>query len=249
MKKDKKDLGFLLTGSLHQSGVTIYKRNDQLITRTATSDEKRSNTLPQFIQRQKMRHTMALWKMLKHCKPMFTERQTAYLNFASIANHLPVVYLKKGRMTEASFLMPGIPVSDGTLPTVNQAFGALNGVPALVTDLKEARFNYNEQWWLYTAVQTDDGIPHVRFSKREVSHAELVVVDGHLGLVGKEFGDEDKGWALVRVVGDRCSPQTIVTRCTRYQAYTTDEALKEAAESYGGLTETPFPQKKIIIKT
>ena len=51
---------------------------------------------------------------------------------------------------------------------------------------------------------------------------------------------EMKGWALVLVSGDRCSAQTIVTRCTLYQQYTTEEALQAAAKSYKGLTETPF---------
>ena len=43
--------------------------------------------------------------------------------------------------------------------------------------------------------------------------------------------------ALVLVNGERCSPQTIVTRCTLYQQFTTDEALQEAAKSYKGLTK------------
>ena len=33
-----------------------------------------------------------------------------------------------------------------------------------------------------------------------------------------------KGWALVKVIDKRCSPQTIVTRCTVYQKYTTKAA-------------------------
>ena len=48
------------------------------------------------------------------------------------------------------------------------------------------------------------------------------------------------GWALVRVIGDRCSPQTIQTRCTLYQQYMTDEALQRAVKSYGGITDKPF---------
>ena len=41
--------------------------------------------------------------------------------------------------------------------------------------------------------------------------------------------------------GERCSPQTIVTRCTLYKQYTTDEALETAADSYGGLTDRCMP--------
>ena len=68
----------------------------------------------------------------------------------------------------------------------------------------------------------------------------MTVVDGHLALVGEEFADEMKGWALVRVADNRCSPQTIVTRCTLYQQYTTEEALQTAAKSYKGLTDHGF---------
>jgi hypothetical protein len=93
----------------------------------------------------------------------FTERRTAYQNFASLANQLPVVYVTKGPMDQASFLMPGIPVSDGTLPAVTLELGEVDGVPALITDLKPfemVKINSNvmfidrrEKLWLYTAVQ------------------------------------------------------------------------------------------------
>ena len=52
-----------------------------------------------------------------------------------------------------------------------------------------------------------------------------------------------RGWALVRVrpssapEAERCSTQSLVTRCRLYEQYTTEEALQKAAESYGGLTE------------
>ncbi len=64
----------------------------------------------------------------------------------------------------------------------------------------------------------------------------MTLVDGHYVLKGEEFSDDKKGWALVQVVGNRCSTQTIVTRCTLYKQYTTEEALKKSAKSYGGLT-------------
>ena len=68
----------------------------------------------------------------------------------------------------------------------------------------------------------------------------MTAVDGRLALVSDGFADSTKGWALVRVIGDRCSPQTIQTRCTLYQQYMTDEALQRAAKSYGGITDKPF---------
>ena len=47
--------------------------------------------------------------MLRYAEPMFTERANAYQDFASLANGLPPVYVEKIQMTDASFLMPGIP--------------------------------------------------------------------------------------------------------------------------------------------
>lgn len=233
MTKKKTATGLMMIGSLRTAGVTTYLKQGKMITRVSTSNERRSNTLPQFVQRQKMRHAVELWKMLSFCDLMFTQRPTAYNNFISLANRLPVVYVTD----QASFLMPDIPVSDGTLPTVKQQLGEVDGVAALLTDLTGDKWVRDEKLLLYTAVQNiEHRMPRVRFSMREVSPYDMTMVDGHLALVGEEFADDMKGWALVHVIGDRCSPQTIVTRCTYYEPYTTEEALKAAAKSYGGLT-------------
>jgi hypothetical protein len=239
MKKKSTSKGLMLVGSLRTSGITTYMKQGKLITRSSNSNQKRSNTMPQFVQRQKMRHSVSLWMMLKYCKTMFTQRPTAYNNFMSLANRLSVVYVDKLN-DQASFLMPDIPVSDGTLPEVKLLIGEVNGVAALITDLKAGERLFHEQLWLYTAVQDTNGVPRVRFSMREVSWNEMVVVDGCLALVNEEFADEMRGWALVLVKNERCSPQTIVTRCTLYQQYTTEDALEKAADSYGGLTRPPF---------
>lgn len=237
MKKKSTPKGLILTGSMPRSGVTIYERNGRLVARTASSSGKRSNTRAQFIQRQKMRHTIALWKTLKYCDVIFTQHQTAYLNFASLATRLPVVFIPRGGINEASFLMPGIPVSDGTRPVIRQQLGEVNGIPALQTDLTESDLTFHTKFRLYTAEQTMAGeMPRVRFSMREVKWSEMTAVDGGMALVNEEFADETKGWALVLLSGERCSPQTIVTRCTLYQQYTTEEAMEKAADSYGGLT-------------
>ena len=63
-KKDSAGLGMTIPKRMRIAGMTFYLRNGQLIGRESSTHEKRSNTLPQFIQRQKMRHTTALWKML-----------------------------------------------------------------------------------------------------------------------------------------------------------------------------------------
>ena len=235
MKKKETSKGLMIVGSMRSAGVTTYMRLGRLVTRTSSSLERRSNTLPQFIQRQKMRHTMALWKSLKCCKPMFTEHQTPYLNFSSLANRLPAVYVPQ-HLSDLSFLMPGIPMSDGTLPVVSEQLGEVDGVPALLTDLKADAWKDRTALWLYTAEQQDGDSPCVRFSKREVPWQEMTLTDGRYVLKGEAFADPMKGWALVLVRGGRCSTQAIVTRCTLYEQYTTDEALQTAAKSYGGLT-------------
>jgi hypothetical protein len=240
MKKKETPKGLLMTGSFRRAGMTFYLKQGQVIARVSKSTEKRSNTLGQFVQRQRMRHTIALWQMLRPCNPMFTQRKTAYQNFASLANRLPVVYVSKTvQGSGTSFLMPDIPVSDGTLPVVKQWLGEAGGIAALLTNLKATDLKRGEVLVLYTAEQRLEGrTPRMRFvTVREVSLSEMTEVDGCLALTGEEFDDEMKGWALVRVNGDRCSAQAIVTRCTYYQQFTTDEALKTAAKSYGGLTD------------
>ena len=101
--------------------------------------------------------------------------------------------------------------------------------------------NHNERLWLYTAEQhIGDDLPRVRFTRSDVVWQMGAFADGPLILKGEEYADPMKGWALVRVLGDQCSPQTIVTRCTLYQQYMTEEALQTAAKSYGGLTNAPY---------
>jgi len=241
MKRKGTGKGLMIVGSMRKEGITTYMKQGRMIVRSANSMERRSNTLPQFIQRQKMRHSVALWRALKYCEPMFTQGTTAYNNFLSLANRLPALYVEKVLMDNTSFLMPGIPVSDGMLPEIKEELGEVDGMPALITDLKAHDWEPWTKLWLYTAVQSGEYRSiRVQFSKREVNWEEMMLVDGHYVLKGEDFSDNMKGWALVLVKGERCSPQTIVTRCTFYQAYTTEEALQKAADSYGGLTGLHF---------
>ena len=232
--------GLLLGGSLKAAGITFYQKQGQMIARSARSDERRSNTRGQFVQRQRMRHTTALWRMLRMAGPRFTGGKSAYARFATLANRLPAVYVPcRGPLCGASFLMPDMPVSDGSLAPMREWLGEVDGMAALLTSLKTNELGADEGLWLYEAEQCVEGQrPTVRFGRgREVEVAEMVEHDGGLALVGDEFGSDVKGWALVRVNGERCSTQSLVTRCTLYRQYTTEEALQEAARSYGGLTE------------
>ena len=69
---------------------------------------------------------------------------------------------------------------------------------------------------------------------------ELRDVDGRLALVGDVLGDDMRGWALVRMLEDKASSQKVVTRCSLYEQYLSEEAFNRAAQSYGGLTKTPL---------
>jgi len=228
--------GLSLIGRLPQSGITVYEKQGKTIVRTAhNSSRPRRCTLKQFVQRQRMRHSVTLWHSLSLCKTtMFTEHQSAYSGFVALANRLPAVFVdKKDAQGYASFLMPDIPVSEGKLLSVRQHLDAVEGLPALVADLQKKDLSRGMKLKLYTAEQRIEyGTPKVYFHVREVKNDELVETVGGLALVGDEFADDNSGWALVLTDGKRCSSQGIVTRCTLYKQYTTQEALLAAAKSH-----------------
>ena len=244
MKKEK-PMGLLLNGSVRSAGVTFYLKKGQMIVRSSKTVAKRSCTHRQFIQRQRMRHTTALWQQLSGCRPMFSGGKSTYARFATLANRLPAVFVPcNGPLDGASFLMPEMPVSDGSLTPIKQQLGSVDGIAALLTDLKPSDLRRPEKFLLYTAEQRIEGNkPVVRFLQvREVAKEEFTEVGGRLALTGDEFADPMRGWALVRVIPsatpgeDRCSTQSLVTNCRLYEQYTTEEALQQAAQSYGGLT-------------
>lgn len=238
MKIKHPSIGVEIIGKIPSLGVTKYIRNGTVVTRVSTSEGRQSNTRGQFIQRQRMRHSIALWKDLSRWSPMFTEGKTTYHRFLSLANQLPVVFLPKNKSSvEGSLLVPGIPVSEGNLLPVQQRLGEVDGTPALITDRKAADVRPFEVFLLYTAEQQfqRENCPKVSFTMREVKRGEFVLVDGCLALTDNDFANEMNGWALVRVIGKNCSTQSIVTRCKYYVQFSTEEALDNAAKSYGGL--------------
>lgn len=238
MKVKHPSIGVEIIGKIPSLGVTKYVRNGVVVTRVSTSEGRRSNTRSQFIQRQRMRHSIALWKELSPWSPLFTEGKTTYHRFLSLANKLPVVFLPKNKAeVEGSLLMPGIPVSEGNLLPVQQRLGEVDGKPALITDRRADDVRPFEVFLLYTAEQQflREDSPKVSFMMREVKRDEFAVVDGSLVLVSDDFANDMKGWALVRVMGKNCSTQSIVTRCKYYKQFTTEDAFEKAAKSYGGL--------------
>ena len=52
--KNNPGLGLTMPKRVRIAGMTFYMRNGQVIGRESATHEKRSNTLPQFVQRQKI---------------------------------------------------------------------------------------------------------------------------------------------------------------------------------------------------
>ena len=239
MNKEK-GTGLMINGRLKKSGVTFYTRNGQMVARTAHSDQPERRTRGQFVARQQLAHSCRLWSALKWAgEPTFVSEQSAYARFRSLMRKTPVVFLPQNDvLSNATLLLPGMPVSDGMLPTIEQGLGGLDGRPALLTNLHRNDIRRCDTLLLYTLYQRiEKGCPKVEVTRREVTPDEMVDGPKGLTLVGEEFADGNMGWALVHSRADSFSAQTVVTRCTLYQQYTTEDAMLTAAESYGGLTE------------
>ena len=237
MKKEKMKSGLLVTGSVKTAGVTFYIRNGETIVRAAHTRQPRRNTRKQFEARMKMRHTTALWRWMSKCDPMFEGGKSVYARFASLANRLPAVYMD-AKQHDATLLIPGMLMSDGSLPEVKEWLGEVEGTPALLTDLRKEELLAGEVLRFYSLRQFVDGrSPRVQPKVADLKPRALQTVDGCVVLTGEEFADPMMGWALVRVAGNRCSSQQLVSCCNYYERYTTEEALLTAAESYGGLTK------------
>jgi len=234
--------GLLVNGSVRSAGVTFYTRDGQTVVRSSHSNQPMRRSVAQFGVRMRVRHNALLWQALKAADATHFDKG-AYSRFRSLSFKLPVVYVVKSE-SDASFLLPGMPVSEGTLPSVELTLGTVDGVPALLTNLKKGELKKYEYLLLYTVRQdVSTSVPRCRVSVREVSASDMVETDGCLALSGDEYGDDMSGWALVRAERPsearpvpQCSTQSVVTRCSYYERFTTSEALAAAAESYGGLT-------------
>lgn len=236
----QKTAGLLLNGSLKQSGVTFYQRNGQTVMRSAHTNQPKRRTRAQFIARQQLSHSSRLWAQLKWvAEPMFEGGATAYNRFITLMRRTPVVFVpRRGPLAYATLLLPAMPVSDGVLPVVEQWLSEVDGTTALLTSLTPADLRRGDTLRLYTLRQCIERTrPMVHVSATDLKTSDFQTVDGHLALVGDDFADDMAGWALVHIRGTRCSSQQVVTRCTYYESFTTDEALLLSAASYGGLTE------------
>lgn len=234
MKIETTKTGILVNGSIRSAGVTFYSKLGRTVVRSSVTRQPLRRTLKQFNARQRRIHATSLWRDMRFGgEPLLTYRE-----FCALAAKLPALYLTRDEHAAgATLLMPGIPVSYGTLPDIRCRLGTLDGAPALLTDLQPASLDGADRLLLVTLRQLLLGsTPRLQLLRHEVALADCVLADSGLALTGERFGDNDCGWALVRRRGMQCSTQTVVTRSTRYRAYLTDDALRRSAASYGGLT-------------
>ncbi len=225
--------------------LTVYKRNGKTYTQKSHIHQPRRLSRSQLAQREQLAHNNALWRVFKKAKELHFEGGTGpYYRFMSVNKLSPTVYLTKLQISEGfTLLLPDTVISDGPLPPIGYRLDEMEGQPALLTDLpvKEAR---KGRLLLYTLRQYESkhqiegvNIPKLELEVEEVDPEETVTTaDGCIALTGERFADPMKGFALVRMVDGHASQQRIVTRCTYYQRFTTEEALQAAAKSYKGLT-------------
>ena len=130
MAKSKNNtLGF--TGRIPGAGVTFYRLGGKTYARISTRTAPNMQSVKQFINREKMRHSISLW----HCfyssdKPLMetSGNLTAYNAFLRANSALPTVYLTKQQARQgAALLIPGMVVSEGQLPKVEYDFAVLAG--------------------------------------------------------------------------------------------------------------------------
>ena len=239
--KTRKNNGILVNGSIRAAGVTFFTRKGQTIVRASKSNQPLRRTKKQFIARQKRMLCNLYWGVMKTaCRKLHLMGDDPYRAFCAMAAKLPPLYLTRDEFTSGrTFLMPGIPVSCGTLPDIGLALGSVGGRPALLTDLAPAALGDDRLLLVSLRQYVIAGNYHLGLKVRKVTVDECVVEGGCLALVGDDYGDTMYGWALVRRRGPHCSTQRVVTACSLHLPYLTDEAFLRAAASFGGLTPSP----------
>ena len=284
-------LGFI--GRIQGKGVTFYRRGGKTYARISTRKVPNRQSVKQFINREKMRHSIALW----HCfyssdKPLMetSGSLTAYNAFLRANSALPTVYLTKQQARQgAALLMLGMVVSEGRLPAVEYDFAVLeSGERVVLTNLltgidesetQELTIGCNDDLRQLLCSSSNpqlmpgDIVRFYRFEQRmqddcptvKITCCELALDNdprqnpalrnwrflshkGRLAIGGAD--DENTGWAVV-LFGEKeqsASTQRVVTTCRIFEQYTTDEALANAAESYGNIEKpgllTPDNQER-----
>lgn len=235
---------FGLIGQLGE--MTFYKKNGKTFARPKHIHQPRSLSRSQLAQREKQSHNNKLWSVLKQAKELYFEGGAGpYYRFMAVNQFAPTVYLTKQQLfCGFTLLLPETVVSDGPLPSIEYHLGEHDGSPALLTNLptKEAE---KGRLLLYTLHQRilvyqdeEYNMPCMKIEVEEVDLSKAATnQEGCVVLTGERFADTMKGFALVRIIDGHTSHQRIVTNCTYYERFTTEEALQAAAKSYHGLTE------------
>lgn len=238
----------------HIDGMTVYERNGKVLIKSAHQDQPVRRSRKQMLTRERQSHNNALWRAIKETgKIFFKVEKTQYHRFMSINKHSPVPYLKKEQHKAGNaLLLPDMVISDGRLSPIQYQLGEVDGKPALFTDLTKTSAK-KMNLLLYVLEQKVTPRPsegddfQLKITVEDVTVNDFVKVPststspykstrGTLALVGDRFADPMLGFALVCVEADDVSHQRVVTNCTYYERYTTEEALQAAAESYDGLT-------------
>ena len=289
-----KNLGF--HGRIRGLGVTFYQRGGRTYARVSTRSTSNKQSLGQFKVRERMRHSIALWKSFyTPYEPLMDTSGglTAYNAFLRANSALPTAYLTKQQARQgATLLMPGMVVSEGRLPAVEYDFAVLeSGERVVLTDLltgidegetRELTIRCNDDLRQLLCSRSrnpqlmhGDKVRFYRFEQRlkddcptvKMSCCEMALDndprqnpalrnwrfyshEGRLAIGGAD--DENRGWAVV-IYGEKeqsASTQQVITTCRLYEQYTTDEALAQAAESYGNVEKpdmlTPdLPKRKM----
>lgn len=224
--------------------VTVYKRNGKTFVRQRHISQPRRLSRKQLAQREQLAHNNAVWRVLRDAEALYFEGGAGpYYRFMSVNRYAPIVYLTKHQLSSGdTLLLPETVMSDGPLSPMAYQLGEHNGTPALLTDLPLEEVKKGKLL-LYALTQNVkqffDGREQARMKLevKEVDLSKTEVSDGCLVLTDKSFADPMKGFALVRVVDGHASHQRVVTNCTYYKRFTTEEALLAAAKSYRGLTK------------
>ncbi len=233
---------------------TVYDRKGKKILRVANSHQPHRLSRKQLDMRQRFGHNTALWRVLRSTNMVFFEGDKgADKRFMSINKESPVPYITKQQYRLGiSLLLPDMVISYGTLHPISYELGEIDGKPALLTDLTPQNIHDGE-YFLYMFRQNlyhySDSIetPKLTISVDKVVQDKFVIVPstlltpyksktGCLAIIDDQFGDSMMGFGLVHVKDGHASTQYVVTHCTYYERYTTEEALQATAKSYGGLT-------------
>lgn len=234
----KNRASILINAKLKRTGVTIFTRSGQTVVRSAGSVQPKRRTKQQFDVRQRRAYVTTVWRYIKGvCGPLFSGDRHPYYLYCALAAKLPVLYLTEPEHACGSApLLPGTPVSCGTLPDIGCRLATVAGVPALLTDLRRDSLGDDTLLLVTLRQWYDHGTPRLLARQDPVEAATMEEVAGCLALTGACYGDPSCGWALVRCNGRRRSTQCLVSESDTWRDYTTAAARKRAAASYGGLT-------------